>query len=226
MSEEMEIRSVEGTLLWAGAAESLRSALERAVASGANLYRTNLHGVNLRGADLRGADLSGADLRGADLSGAKLRGANLSEANLNGADLRWANLSEANLSEANLSEANLSGANLSGANLREADLLSIREDLYMVLGVARAEAPDLLTALREGRVNGSVYEGQCACLIGTIANIRGESYDELGINLRPDSFRPAEAWFLAIGQGDTPATSPIVAITVGWIEEWLREHGG
>jgi len=74
---------------------AMRHALEKAVASGANLS---------------GAYLSGANLSGANLSDAYLSGANLSGANLSGA-----NLSGANLSDANLSDAYLSGANLSGA---------------------------------------------------------------------------------------------------------------
>jgi hypothetical protein len=66
----------------------LRSAVVKAVATGADLS-----GADLRGAYLRGAYLSGADLRGADLRGAYLRGAYLYGAYLSGADLRGADLS-------------------------------------------------------------------------------------------------------------------------------------
>jgi uncharacterized protein YjbI with pentapeptide repeats len=75
----------------------LRSAVVKAVATGAYL-----RGADLRGADLSGAYLSGADLRGAYLSGADLRGAYLRGAYLSGAYLY--------------------GAYLSGAYLRGADL--------------------------------------------------------------------------------------------------------
>ena len=93
---------------------AVRDALEKAVASRANLYR-----ANLSGADLSGADLSRADLPGADLSGADLYRADLYGANLYGANLYRANLSGADLYRANLSRANLSGANLSGARNAE-----------------------------------------------------------------------------------------------------------
>ena len=96
---------------------AMRSALESAIAAGANL-----RGANLRGAYLSGAELSGANLRGANLRGAYLSGANLSGAELSGAYLRGANLSDANLSDAYLSGAELSGAYLRGANLRGANL--------------------------------------------------------------------------------------------------------
>jgi uncharacterized protein YjbI with pentapeptide repeats len=208
---------------------------------GAELRCGNLADANLTGADLNGADLAGANLIRADFTGANLNGVNLTRAHmmsacLNGADftrgdLTRADLTRADLTGANLMRANLLGtrlfeANLTGVNLKDAHLIGIRDDLFAVLAIAKDEAAGLLTALHEGRVNGGVYGGRCACLIGTIANIRGESYDELGIDLRPIADRPAEVWFLAIAKGDTPATSPVVAITVGWIEDWLREHGG
>jgi hypothetical protein len=81
--------------------------------------------------------------------------------------------------------------------------------------------PALLAALREGRVNGSVYDGECACLVGTIANARGCRYNEVP-GLLPDSSRPAEAWFLSIGIGDTPERSLVTRITERWIEEWME----
>jgi hypothetical protein len=42
-----------------------------------------------------------------------------------------------------------------------------------VLSAAPAEVPTLLAKVRAGEVDGSVYEGVCACLLGTIANARG-----------------------------------------------------
>jgi hypothetical protein len=69
-----------GLVLWSGEAESMRDAVRKARASGADL----------RGAVLSDADLRGADLRGADLSDAVLRGAVLSDADLRGAVLRGA----------------------------------------------------------------------------------------------------------------------------------------
>ena len=78
---------------------AVRDALEKAVASGADLFGANLSGANLSGANLSGADLSGADLYGADLYGANLSGANLSRADLYGANLYGANLSGARNAE-------------------------------------------------------------------------------------------------------------------------------
>jgi hypothetical protein len=118
---------------------------------------------------------------------------------------------------ANLERANLEGANLRGANLEEANLEPIRSDLHSVLDSAPQEVTGLLAALRAGKIDGSTYEGDCACLVGTIANVRGCSYKILA----PDHSRPAERWFLAIRTGDTPASSQIARITESWIQEWL-----
>ena len=62
---------------------TLRTTVEKAVLSvadlsGAYLYRASLSRANLSGANLSGANLSGADLSGANLSGANLSGAYLS----------------------------------------------------------------------------------------------------------------------------------------------------
>src|SRR5205807_1712624 len=113
-------------------------------------------------------------------------GANLDGANLYGANLDGANLVRANLDGANLYGANLDGANLYGANLDGANLTPIRDDLWAVLSAAPREAEGLRAALIAGRVEGSAYEGECACLVGTIANVRDVNYLDLGL-LQPNS---------------------------------------
>ena len=131
--------------------------------SGAYLRGADLSGADLSDAYLRGADLSDADLSGADLSDAYLRGADLSGADLSGAYLRGADLSGADLSDAYLRGADLSDADLSGADLSDACLRSIEADLRFVLSKAHNEVPNLISALRNGKVNGSTYDGPCAC---------------------------------------------------------------
>jgi hypothetical protein len=153
-------------------------------------------------ADLRGADLRGADLRGADLRDADLRGADLSGADLRDADLR---------------DADLSDADLRGAVLR-----SFKADLWMTLTQAQAEVPALIAALRAGKVNGSQYEGDCACLVGTLANARGEGYRAMF----PDasSRHPAEQWFLMIREGDRPGDDTGGGFAAEKALEWALEY--
>lgn len=122
------------------------------------------------------------------------------------------------MSGAKLTGAKLRNANLTGSNLPEANLNYIKFDVWTVFNYYPHEVRGVQTALREGRIEGRRYEGQCADLIGTIANQRNCSYQSLVI--KPDSSRPAERWFFAIQRGDTPENSPIVKLTEEWIEEW------
>ena len=156
-----------------------------------------------------------ANLRAADLSDANLRAANLSAADLSDADLRAANLSAADLSDANLRAADLSAANLSAADLRP-----IRDDIWSILSSAPTEVQALRDALADGRVDGSTYSGECACLVGTLAHARGTN--EYGIpGLAPNSSRPAERFFMNIRKGDKPETNQSSAIALAWVDEWL-----
>src|SRR5450830_1916343 len=154
-------------------------------------------------------EAEGATMRDAVLA-ARNSGANLSDADLIDADLRGADLRG----------ANLSGANLSGADLSGANLLPIRDDIWAVLSSAPAEVPALIDALKTGRVDGSTYEGDCSCLVGTIARTRGVSISTLE-SLKPNSSRPAELFFMGIRTGDTPETSQFSKLALEWSEEWL-----
>jgi hypothetical protein len=204
---------------------------------GANLYGANLHGADLYGADLYGADLRRADLRRADLRSANLRGANLYGANLHGADLYGADLCSANLRGANLRGADLCSADLCSADLRGADLRGadlygadlygadlcsadldklptayINEcsrDILFILEHLKSEVPGLKKALLEGRVDGSQYEGDCACLIGTLGNVDGgiEKVCEAIPFYEKGTHNPGESFFLNIRKGDTPETN-------------------
>ena len=111
-----------GEVLWSSEAESMRDAVAKAIAAGANLAGAYLADANLADADLAGANLAGAYLADADLAGANLAGAYLAGAYLAGANLADADLAGANLAGADLADANLAGAYLAGADLAGADL--------------------------------------------------------------------------------------------------------
>jgi len=199
---------------------------------GANLSAANLGGANLGGANLGGAYLGGAylggaylrdaSLRGANLSGANLRDANLRGANLRGANLRDASLRGANLSDASLSDANLSGAYLSDAYLSGAYLRSIEADFRYILSRAHKEVPALIAALKDGRVDGSTYEGGCACLVGTLENAGADGLPHEGSS-------PAESWFAPISKGTKPGDDSEggfrSAKALEWAESYCRDTG-
>jgi uncharacterized protein YjbI with pentapeptide repeats len=158
--------------------------------------------ANLSDADLCDANLSDANLSGADLSDADLRGANLSGADLRGADLRG---------------ADLRGADLRGADLHGANLKSFKADLWATLTMARHEVPALIAALRAGRVDGSQYEGACACLVGTLENAGATG-------LPHNSSDPAEQWFLMIREGDKPGDDTGGGFASAKALEWALEY--
>jgi len=157
-------------------------------------------------------------LRGAYLRGAYLRGAYLEGANLEDAYLRDANLRDANLRDAYLRGAYLEGGNLGGANLRDANEKTLPEsyinqcsrDMLYVFEHARKELPYLREKLVSGHVNGTQYEGDCACLLGSLGKgnmtcikkvVSAIPYYDMGLH----NF--SEQWFYQIKSGDTPETS-------------------
>ncbi|WP_322038222.1 pentapeptide repeat-containing protein [Burkholderia cenocepacia] len=202
-------------------ADSMKVAVELAIKQRTYLRDAYLSDADLRGADLRDADLRGADLSGADLRGAYLRDADLSDAYLRDAYLSDADLRGADLRGADLRGADLSGADLRGAYLRDADLLPIKADFIEVISQAPREVPALIDALKAGRVDGSTYSGECACLVGTIANARGIDVDSAELGIPKDSSRPVERFFMAIRKGDTPETNAASKLALEWAETWL-----
>ena len=112
------------------------------------------------------------------------------------------------------------GVDLTAANLRGVDLQIFKTDFFDTLLRAPKEIDGLRNALVEGRVNGSLYEGVCACLKGTIANIRKCYHEELGAGIVCDSSLPAEQWFAMIKEGDTPKTNQASRLSVEWLDEF------
>jgi hypothetical protein len=203
--------------------------LAEADLTGANLAETDLTGANLTGACLNGAELTGANLtraclNGAELTGADLKGANLSGASLSDAFLTFANFYGASLSGANLRRTLLRGANFAEVDLRQANLQDIEEDFYSILEASPSEVPGLMKALIEGKIDGNLYQGECTCLVGTLAKLRGVHYTHLPL-IDPNFSRPAERWFHALVPGNRPSTSQIAKITSEWIEEWAALRG-
>jgi hypothetical protein len=161
-----------------------------------------------------------ANLSYTDLGSANLSYANLSSTDLSYTDLSFANLRFADLRSADLSFANLRFADLRSADLRSADLSFAREDFFKVLSEARSEVLGLYDALLRGKINGTQYSGTCACLMGTIANVRKVYVKTLAC----DASRESERWFLAIREGDVPRSNPVSKITKQWIEEFCHEN--
>lgn len=158
----------------------LRTVLDRADLTGANLEEADLTGALLREANLTGtdltravvveADLSMAVLRDAVLGGADLRASRLDRAQAQGAALPGANLDDTSAVGSQLSGADLTGATLRRANLRSADLSeaclegAVAEKADFSEGVLAelqaSEGADFTNALfRDARAPESIWSG-------------------------------------------------------------------
>ena len=130
---------------------------------------------------------------------------------------------EKNDRDANLRDADLYGADLRGANLWQLPRDFINQcsrDILSIFSYLPKEVKFLKKMLVAGKVNGSQYEGECACLIGTLANGDGgltkvcqtiPFYDRGTQNY-------GEMWFLNIKEGDTPETNQFSAHVLKLIE--------
>lgn len=130
------------------------------------------------------------------------------------------------VSEAVKSEANLSKADLSGANLSWANLSIIKHDLWDVLLHGIKEIPFLKKKIIEGKIDGTSYDGECACLNGTLENSAKENNGEMmdkkirGIRDCRNPDRPIERFFLAIRIGGAPENNQVAKMVLAWIEEF------
>ena len=200
----------------------------------ADLSDANLQGVILNYINLAYANLSGVNLMNANLKLAILNNVDLSGANLTNTNLSFANLQGANLYYVDLQTANINGTifnnckNLDSTNIEDngLSLSYIKLDFQNSIKILPNEIEGLKQALLDGRVDGSQYEGECACLVGTLANNMGlENYKDLQDkhNFPIKSFSLRERWFMGIKKDDKPENSPIVKITVQWIDEVLKQ---
>lgn len=79
----------------------------------------------------------------------------------------------------------------------------------------------------EGRVDGSQYEGECACLVCTLANAANKPYSEAFPDCSVSN--PAEQWFAMIRKGDKAGDDTgggfAAQIALEWAEEFQALMG-
>ncbi len=195
---------------------TIAKTMQEAIKQNADLRSADLRYADLSYANLSSANLSSANLRSADLSYADLRSANLSSANLRSANLRYADLRYADLRSANLSSMPFENLPISYINLASRDMLFIFQSL-------KGELPFLRDKLVKGEVDGTQYEGDCACLVGTLANADGglDKVCETIPYYDKGTQNPAEAWFLSIHEGDKPEDNLFAAHALKLIDSVL-----
>jgi len=111
------------------------------------------------------------------------------------------------LQQATKKGADLRGAYLEGAkNIPDSYINQCSRDMLFIFQNLKKELKGLRKAIIEGRIDGTQYEGKCACLIGTLANVDGGMekvcsgipFYEKGLH------NYSEQWFWQIKEGDTP----------------------
>lgn len=182
-------------------------------------------GVSLRNANLDYLDLSCRVLARADFEDASINGTNFAGSDISNSSFRGCDFKDTIIKYADFTGVDLCNAEIPLKVLRQANLTSIRDDIWAVLCASPHEAYAIREALMEGRVDGWAYTGECACLIGTIANARHCDFEEIP-GLIPDSYRPAESFFYAIKPGDTPRNSPFAKLVIEWIDQWHANLSG
>ena len=133
----------------------------------------------------------------------------------------------ADLRGADLRGADLRGADLTDAVLTDAVLTPIKDDFFAVLIRSLPEIGFLRKNIVEGNINGSTYDGDCACLSGTLANgakkHNGPQMDIVVKNIMScrNASRPIERFFLNIAKGDTPETNQFSKLAMEWLDEFM-----
>ena len=87
----------------------------------------------------------------------------------------------------------------------------------MILAMGHHEVSALISALKDGRVDGSTYSGDCACLVGTLENAGAT-------NIPHEASSPAELWFSPIRKGVKPGDEGEGGFRSAKALEWAEEY--
>ena len=151
-------------------------------------------------------NFSGCDFTHSSLYAATFRNCNFNNSDFTVCDLFKTIFHNCDFSNSSFTSCSLLSTLFDNCNLQDANLTPIRDDVWAVLDTSPHEVPVLRTALLEGRVDGNDYP--------RVAPGR----------VTPGDHRPAERFFNGIKPGDSPDTNPVLAIALGWVNEWIVAH--
>lgn len=185
----------------------------------ANLSRANLTGSNLSDSILCNVNLEHAFLDKAILRQTDLSGANLSYASFDNSFLFDTDLSYACLNHSSFINTYLNGVDLTGITFIDANLTPIKNDFFRILLRAIPEIHNLAKALIDGKIDGSVYNGDCACLCGTLEKSKNCRIRE-NVYVERNCDSPIESFFKNINPGDNIENSEYVKQVFRWLIEF------
>jgi hypothetical protein len=130
-----------------------------------------------------------------------------------------------------LQDAVLRGADLRGAVLRgikgdlpQAYVNEASREMLFIFEHLKSELPYLREKLVAGEVDGTQYEGDCACLIGSLGQGTSEGVDQVCEAIpyyEKGLHNISEQWFWNIREGDTPESSPFAKQALKLIDDVL-----
>ena len=180
---------------------------------GSSFDGSRFDGSSFDGSRFVGSSFVGSSFVGSSFDGSRFVGSSFDGSSFVGSSFVGSSFDGSRFVGSSFDGSSFVGSSFDGEGDAKQDFLSIISD-------ARDEIAGLIAALRDGRINGSVYSGDCACLVGTIANLRGVDVR----TLHCDSSRPAEKWFLMISEGDRPGYSSPGGYASGKALEWAEEY--
>jgi hypothetical protein len=131
---------------------------------------------------------------------------------------------EKNKRDANLRDADLYGADL--AKLPTDYINQCSRDMLFIFQCLKPELAEFRKKLIAGEIDGTQYEGDCACLIGTMGKLDGGiskvcktiSFYEKGTH------NGGEAWFLNIHKNDTPENNEFSKHALLLVDQVLKSN--
>ena len=118
----IELKKHNGEIIHRCAADTMRQAVEDALARSINLDGANLSGCNLTKVNMSGANLSGVDFNNGVLAFANLEKCVFSQTNMTNVDLNFARAKNIKMRSVNMERANLIGADFEEAVLIHVNL--------------------------------------------------------------------------------------------------------
>ena len=126
-----------------------------------------------------------------------------------------------------LGGANLGDANLGGAkNIPQLYINTCSQQMLYIFTQLKHELPRLRKKIVDGQIEGTQYEGDCCCLIGTLGGGNDECINTVVASMKyydKGLHNPAEQWFYQIREGDTPENSLFARHALKLIDEVLKQ---
>ena len=205
-----------------------QSEFNRSEFNGSEFNQSEFNRSKFNDSNFNQSEFNGSEFNGSEFNRSKFNQSKFNQSEFNQSEF---NRSEFNRSKFNQSKFNQSNFNQSEFNDSELDDITFNSlknlittertkiDFFGRMLILKNEVKYLKEKLISGEIDGTSYDGYCACFIGTCANNKKIKYNEItGIKL--DAYSPTEIWFFQIKKGDNPENSKFAKLTLDWIEEF------